>query len=180
MNITETLKQFTDKFDPSNKAMRRALSLAGQKQAELFHAIVMVVSAEDRSIVNLNKLASKFFKFPSSYINELRKRGLVSRGRKKGEWFVSTNAISLMQDFLSGAQAVIEDGSKKKVRDKTKKRQVRPVGIDQVVAKMTIGEVFGRMKDIDAQIEHLHLERANLEKGVRSFLKKLKVTHGSR
>jgi hypothetical protein len=130
--VSDSIDRLLEKFDPKKDAALGAALGLTQTETQVYWAALSAVG-EDLAIPNLTKLAGKIVKFPSPYINTLRKKKMIVKGDGKGKWSVSPQALKKIEAILKdGLPELPEKGgatpTKKVVKTAKKTKRAKKKG----------------------------------------------------
>jgi len=164
-----TIQAALERLHPTDQAIHQGLGLT-KRQAEFFWAALNAVSENGGlAIPDLLKLIGKLNKYPSPYITELKKRGVIQQGKMKGEWRVAAKAVHRLESLLSGETVPAERSAERTVQGNKKVTKRFPKNL----AKMTIGQLIEslnvKMAKLDARIAKLTAEKDNVANVIRTI-----------
>lgn len=164
----KTVQDFLSRVsDPKEQSVLDALGLA-PRQMELFLAVLNALPEDSLIIPDMAKI-TKDVGVSSPYIQELKKKKLICRGPKRGEWLVTERAIKKMDSFLKNEPFSDAPTPDKKTGVRTK---VKAKKYD--ISQMSLADIRKRLEEINEEIQSLEKERSSMKIQIRDQLALLK------
>jgi hypothetical protein len=175
--------------DTSDKRVLRALGLA-HRELEVFVAALSALTEESGvTIPNLNGII-KVIGLKSPYIQNLKKKGFITAGLKRGEWKFTERAEKKVAWFLGQkldgktpeAEKPRKEGSaRKKAGRKAKpprksatQRAKRQYAVDADLDKMSVSDILTWLTQTESEIKSLEERRTRIKTWAKDKLSSLK------
>jgi hypothetical protein len=164
-----------DKLVSNDPAVHAALGITSGQAGLFWTALNAVTEESGREIPNLNKLAKKTTKVPSVMINELKKRGVLERGSKRGEWLLTKRILKKLNSMVTG-EALMDEASHADEREAvTNNEDASPPELPKALAKKTVGQLY---KDLASQRSAALTLEANAQQSLEEARKAIAEIDG--
>jgi hypothetical protein len=180
----KTTQSFLDKnYKASNEELQTALGLSQNELAVFLLALTGVSEASGLAIQDLNKSTRDAeTHYASVTCNNLKKKGFLAKGKRRGQWSITEHALDAMAKVLSGQMdALVKKKTANKMRKVPGKIKKRPKAGPKKGSKiksqfdidgMSLREIMVKLENLDKEIADLSAQREQLRNACRVFFKR--------